>query len=117
MDMFSALAVPTRRRILSMLASRGQMPATAIARQFRLSPPAISQHLKVLREARLVRMDKHAQQRLYRINPETMHELEGWARQMTALWNERFDRLEALLKEEETPNAKLRSTKDRKHGR
>ena len=73
MDMFSALAEPHRRSILEMLASEGQLSASAIARKFRVSPPAISQHLKVLREAGLLRMEKRAQQRLYQVNPEAMH--------------------------------------------
>ncbi len=112
--MFSALAEPTRRRILTMLARRGQLPASAISRQFRVSAPAISQHLKILREARLVRMEKRAQQHIYRINPETMHELEDWARQMTATWNDRFDRLEALLQEHPSESPKSRGRKDKK---
>jgi DNA-binding transcriptional ArsR family regulator len=117
MDMFSALAEPTRRSILEMLAASGQLSATAISREFRVSPPAISQHLKVLREARLVRVEKRAQQRIYEINPQAMVELEDWARQMTALWNERFDALERLLKEEEPKKAKLRSRKEKQHGK
>jgi DNA-binding transcriptional ArsR family regulator len=80
MDKFSALADPNRRLILEMLASSGQLAATEISDRFSVSPSAISQHLKVLREANLVRMEKRAQQRLYQINPETMGELEQWAR-------------------------------------
>jgi DNA-binding transcriptional ArsR family regulator len=99
MDMFSALAEPHRRSILEMLASDGQLSATAIARKFQVSPPAISQHLKILREARLVRMEKHAQQRLYQINPEAMHELEHWARRMAEHYDRRFDRLEQVAKQ------------------
>jgi DNA-binding transcriptional ArsR family regulator len=91
MDKFSALADPTRRQILEMLARSGQLSATEISDNFQVSPSAISQHLKVLREANLVRMEKRAQQRLYQINPETMGELEAWARQLTQQWNERFE--------------------------
>jgi len=117
MDMFSALAEPTRRSILEMLASNGELSATAISRKFRVSPPAISQHLKVLREARLVRMEKRAQQRIYEINPEAMVEFEEWARKMTFLWNQRFDALEKLLKEEEMKEEKLKSRKEKQHGK
>ena len=91
MDMFSALAEPHRRSILEMLASSGQLSASTIAREFRVSPPAISQHLKVLREAGLVRMQKRAQQRLYQVNPESMRELESWARRMAGEYERRFD--------------------------
>jgi DNA-binding transcriptional ArsR family regulator len=117
MDVFSAIAQPTRRSILEMLAASGQLSATDISHRFRLSPPAISQHLKILREARLVRMQKRAQQHLYRINPEAVGEVGDWARQMTALWNERFDRLETLLKEEAPKTPKPRGRKDKNHGR
>ena len=100
-----------------MLATSGQLSATAISREFRVSPPAISQHLKILREARLVRMQKRAQQRIYEINPQAMVELEEWARQMTVLWNRRFDALERLLKEEESMKPKLKSRKGKHHGK
>lgn len=97
MDTFSALAEPKRRSIVELLASQGQLSASAISQSFRISSPAISQHLKVLREARLVLMEKHAQQRLYRLNPEAILEIEAWAKQTTKLWNERFDALDKVL--------------------
>lgn len=100
MDMFSALAGPTRRKILEMLARNGQLSATEICEKFQVSPPAISQHLKVLREAKLVLMEKRAQQRIYRINPDAMLELEEWASQITQLWNQRFDALDQVLEAE-----------------
>ena len=105
MDMFFALAEPHRRSILEMLASSGQLSASAIAREFRVSPPAISQHLKVLREAGLVRMQKRAQQRLYQVNPESMHELESWARRMAGEYERRFDALERIAKAEQLREA------------
>jgi len=102
MDVFAAIAQPTRRSILEMLAGSGQLSASQISNHFRVSAPAISQHLKILREARLVRMHKHAQQHIYQINPEAVHEVEDWAGRVTALWTERLDRLDQLLKEGET---------------
>ena len=100
MDIFNALAEPTRRTILEMLARSGPLSATEIYEQFPVSPAAISQHLKVLREAKLVLMEKRAQQRMYRLNPDTMFELEGWAGHMTLLWKQRFDALEKVLEAE-----------------
>jgi DNA-binding transcriptional ArsR family regulator len=117
MDVFAAVAQPTRRSILEMLAGSGQLSASQISDRFRVSPPAISQHLKILREARLVRMHKRAQQHIYQINPEAVREIEDWAGQMTTLWNERFDRLESLLKEEEARRTKPGSRKEHQHGR
>jgi DNA-binding transcriptional ArsR family regulator len=115
MDVFSAVAQPTRRSILEMLASSGRLSSSEIARRFRVSPPAISQHLKILREARLVRMHKHGQQRIYEVNPEAMHELEDWARQTTAQWEERLDALERLVQAEEDETNKPRGEKERNH--
>jgi DNA-binding transcriptional ArsR family regulator len=100
MDIFSALAEPTRRTIVELLASNGPLSATDISNQFAMSPPAISQHLKVLREANVVRMEKRAQQRIYQLNPDAMGELEGWVKHMTQLWNQRFDALEEVLEAE-----------------
>ena len=90
-DVFTALADPTRRKILEMLANRGPLTATDIYAQFPVSPPAISQHLKILREAKLVQVEKRAQKRIYRINPEAMLDLEDWAKHMAQLWHQRFE--------------------------
>jgi DNA-binding transcriptional ArsR family regulator len=100
MDTFSALADPTRRNILELLVNSGQLSATEIFEKFTVSKPAISQHLKVLREAKLVDVEKRAQQRLYQINPATLSELEGWIRKMTRQWEDRFGRLDEILKRE-----------------
>lgn len=107
MDVFSALADPTRRNIMELLAARGQLRASDIYKQFSVSHPAISQHLQVLREAKLVTMEKHAQERLYMLNPATMEELEVWVHTLTERWNERFDRLDEIL-EQETKKSKKR---------
>lgn len=97
MDTFTALAEPTRRIILERLVANGNMSATDIYRGFTSSPPAISQHLKVLREAKLVRVEKRAQQRIYYINPKPMKELEKWIRQFAAVKEREYSRLDKLL--------------------
>ena len=104
MDLFSALADPTRRSILELLAKKGPLPATAICERFQVSPQAISQHLKVLREAHLVQMEKRAQKRLYRIDPAAMLDLEDWAGRITQLWKQRFDALDEVLQAEKGKN-------------
>ncbi len=101
MDVFSALSDPTRRSILEMLAGSGSLSATDIYARFPASPPAISQHLKVLREANLVIVEKRAQFRLYRVNPEAMHELGDWVKNVTRIWEERFAALDDVLREEQ----------------
>ena len=100
MNKFDALAEPTRRKIIEMLASEGELSATDICEKFSVSPSAISQHLKVLREANLVRVVKRAQQRIYQLNPEAVMELENWARHLTELWSQRLDALDALIQVE-----------------
>jgi DNA-binding transcriptional ArsR family regulator len=100
MDMFVALADPTRRTILELLATSGELSATAIYEQFPVSPQAVSQHLKVLREAHLVEMEKHAQKRLYRLNLQTLSQFETWVQQMQQRWSERFDALDTVLESE-----------------
>jgi DNA-binding transcriptional ArsR family regulator len=100
MNMFVALADPTRRNILELLANRGELSATAIYEQFSVSPQAVSQHLKVLREANLVEMEKRAQKHLYRINPQTLSQFEEWVNNMQRMWSERFDTLDTVLEME-----------------
>lgn len=100
MDMYAALAEPTRRNILELLANSGQLSASEISDQFQVSPPAISQHLKVLREARLVAMEKRAQQRIYTLNTDSIHEMEEWIHKLGKVWDKRFSVLDSLLEEE-----------------
>lgn len=101
MDIFYALAEPKRRDIIEMLADKGQLTASQIHSKFDMSAPAVSQHLKVLREAKLVNMEKKAQQRIYKINPKSFLELEKWAKKMAIIWNKRFDALEKLLESQD----------------
>jgi DNA-binding transcriptional ArsR family regulator len=100
MDMFVAIADPTRRNILELLASNGELTATAIYQNFPMSPPAVSQHLKVLREAHLVEMEKRAQQHVYRLNPEKLSEFETWVKRMQQGWEGRFSTLDIVLERE-----------------
>jgi DNA-binding transcriptional ArsR family regulator len=97
-DLFSAVADPTRRRILELLAGRGQMSATEISDHFTVSAQAISQHLKVLLQANLVSVERRAQQRLYRLNLDAIAELEQWTVGLRERWNRRLDRLGQALK-------------------
>jgi DNA-binding transcriptional ArsR family regulator len=91
MELFSALSDPTRRGMLELLAHKGSLTASEIGAQFPISPPAVSQHLKVLREAGLVTMEKQAQQRILPSQPDRLQEMESWLHDLRELWNERFD--------------------------
>jgi len=90
---------PTRQRIVEMLAG-GALCAGDIAGQFELSPPAISQHLKALREARLVKVRAEAQKRIYELDPEGVAELSDWVARIRAFWNPRLDALEQALRKD-----------------
>jgi DNA-binding transcriptional ArsR family regulator len=100
MDTFSVLAEPRRRRVVEILAHRGKLSASQICDEFDVTPQAISQHLRVLREANVIQMEKRAQRRLYTFNPRSMNQIQVWAAEMAQSWNRRLDRLDKVLKEE-----------------
>lgn len=100
MDRFDALAEPTRREIVAMLAER-ERAAGEIAAAFPVTASAISQHLKILREHRLVRIERRGQQRIYSLDPAGLAAMERWISEIRAIWNGRLDRLSALLDEED----------------
>ncbi|WP_186419519.1 metalloregulator ArsR/SmtB family transcription factor [Bosea sp. CS1GBMeth4] len=96
MDRFTALADPTRRRIVEML-GMGAMAAGEISARFEMSAPAISQHLKVLKEAGLVSVEVSGQRRIYRLDPGGLDAFEAWVRQVRGFWTAGLDRLEREL--------------------
>jgi DNA-binding transcriptional ArsR family regulator len=102
MEALAALADPTRRRIVELLA-RGERPAGAIASRFEISGPAISQHLKVLREARLVRVRARAQSRIYELDPAGFAQLDDWLQAIRQFWTSRLDLLARELNKDEPP--------------
>ena len=106
---FSALSDPTRFHIVEMLAAHGRMPVSEIGKRFTVSPPAISQHLKVLKEAKLVQVEVQAQQRFYSLNPSGIDEIEHWVSKMRRMWEMRFYALDDLLKEEQSEAKKKKS--------
>src|SRR3954465_9409205 len=91
-----ALCDPTRQRIVEMLAA-GAMSSGEIAGRFALSPPAISQHLKSLKQARLVSVRVDRQKRIYSLDPAGIEEVSDWVARIRAFWNPRLDALEAAL--------------------
>lgn len=105
MLVLNALADPTRQRIVEMLAER-ELSAGAIADRFDVSPPAISQHLKVLKDAHLVRVRADAQRRIYALDPAGFDELEQWMTRIRRYWRGSLDALEHVLKEEDRKSGK-----------
>jgi DNA-binding transcriptional ArsR family regulator len=101
-DVFHAIAHPARRAILVGL-KQGEKPASALAAPFDVSLAAISQHLKVLKEANLVGERREGRQRIYRLRPAALRQVASWVDEFQSLWGHRLDALARYL--------------DRKHGR
>ena len=97
MNAFAALADDTRRAIVRLVAKNGELTSTEISKNFQITPPAISQHLKILKEANVLNMKKDAQKRIYTLNDSGMDEMEKWLLDIRNLWNRRLDRLDKYL--------------------
>ena len=95
---FDVLAEPNRRRILD-LVREGERPVGHLVDELRLSQPAVSKHLRVLREAGLVEVRTDAQRRLYRVNPGPLRDLDAWLEPYRRMWSSRLDDLERHLTE------------------
>ncbi|HEY3970374.1 MAG TPA: metalloregulator ArsR/SmtB family transcription factor [Solirubrobacteraceae bacterium] len=93
---FQVLAEPSRQAILDLLRD-GERPVGELVDQLHLSQPAVSKHLRVLKEAGMVEARADAQRRLYRIRPEPLAELDDWLAPYRQLWTTRLDRLEDHL--------------------
>jgi DNA-binding transcriptional ArsR family regulator len=94
---FAAIADPTRRAILARLAL-GDATVGELADPFPISAPAISRHLKVLEEARLIARTRRGQQFICRLNPDGLKTAQEWLDHYRAFWTGSFDRLDAHLK-------------------
>ncbi len=98
-DVFSALANPVRRAILVRL-KRGPRAVNELASGFDLGRPAISEHLQVLRKARLVREEPRGRERFYHLDPRPLEEVTAWIDAFAQYWDKRLDALDAVLAEE-----------------
>jgi DNA-binding transcriptional ArsR family regulator len=98
MEALAVLADPTRRRIVELL-SDGERPAGEIASHFEVSGPAISRHLRVLRENGIATYRREAQRWVYALNPEPIEEVDRWMRDTLGRWQHRFDALGEHLDE------------------
>lgn len=106
MDTFSAVADPTRRAILDLLAEH-ERPVGYIAGAFpSISQPAVSKHLRILRDAGLVSVQVHAQQRIYSLEPKALAELDAWIAKYKVFWTGRLDALEQHLSKKERSRKK-----------
>lgn len=95
---FKALADPTRRAIFEQLCRRGEQTVGALTAHAGISQPAVSKHLRLLKQAALVRDRPEGRQTHYRARLDALAPLIDWTRQMTGFWQSRFDDLEDLLR-------------------
>ena len=110
-SVFEVIAEPTRRAILSLLAS-SQRSVGEIERRLRMPQPAVSKHLRVLREAGFVEVTVDAQRRLYRLRPEPLQEVDAWLARFRQFWSAHVDALERHLDRVDAPTP---TRKTRRH--
>lgn len=109
-DVFQAIADPTRREIINLLASQS-LNLNAIAANFEMSRPAISQHIKILIECDLVEIKKDGRERYCEINFEKLSEVSEWVNQYKTFWTNKLDALENYLSDNKT-NLNLKPIKN-----
>ena len=116
--MFEVIAEPNRRAILSLLVS-SQQSVGEIERQLGMPQPAVSKHLRVLREGGFVESTVDAQRRLYRLKPEPLQEIDAWLAPFRRFWSAHVDALERHLDrmDQPTPPKKKATTKGRRPSR
>ena len=107
---FAALADPTRRAILARLAT-GEATVTELAEPFEMSQPAISKHLKVLERAGLISMDVDAQRRPRKLEPKRLEEAVDWIERYREIFEQNYQRLDALLEELQDKPPKRKRTR------
>jgi DNA-binding transcriptional ArsR family regulator len=112
-SVFEIIAEPNRRAILSLLAS-SQQSVGAIERQLRMPQPAVSKHLRVLREAGFVESTVDAQRRLYRLTPEPLQEVDAWLAPFRRFWSAHVDALERHLDRMDQSTKTKRKTRRRR---
>lgn len=94
---FSALADPTRRKIVERLSRQSEIPVSELARPFQMSLPAISRHLRVLEDARLIRRQRHGRVHQIRIDDQGLKDAQKWITRYAQAWETRFDAIDQIL--------------------
>ena len=95
-DVFQAIADPTRRAILSLIALQAMTP-NALAEHFDTSRQAVSKHIKILTECQLVKQEQSGREIYYHFNPKKMKEIADWLEPFRQMWESRFDKLDKVL--------------------
>lgn len=104
-DVFHAVADPTRRRLLDRLA-RGESHVNALAQPFRMSRPAVSQHLRILRDAGLVQVRRRGRERLYRLEARRLREVYDWVTHYERFWKQKLAALSEYLDRQKSQDGK-----------
>jgi DNA-binding transcriptional ArsR family regulator len=102
-DVFQAIADPTRRAILVLVATQS-MTAGAIAANFNTARPTVSKHLQILTECELLKPEQNGREIYYHFNPEKMQEIAQFIEPFLELWDERFNKLETIMKKYKSDN-------------
>lgn len=97
-DIFQAIADPTRRAILTLIALQAMTP-NALAEHFDTSRQAVSKHVKILTECQLVEQQQSGREIYYYLNPKKMKEVDEWLEPFRKLWDTRFNQLDTILKQ------------------
>jgi DNA-binding transcriptional ArsR family regulator len=105
-DIFQAIADPTRRKILRLLADK-ELPVTTISKHFPMSRTAVSKHLHILLESKLVSVEKAGREKLYKLQPEALLELKDWLSFFEQFWDNKISMLKHFVENEETGNLNL----------
>lgn len=95
-DVFQAIADPTRRAILSLIALQAMTP-NALAEHFDSSRQAVSKHIQILTECKLLKQEQEGREIYYHINPKKMKEISDWITPFRQLWETRFNQLDEVL--------------------
>ncbi len=100
-DVFQAIADPTRRAILLLVATQS-MTAGAIAANFNTARPTVSKHLSILTECQLLEQEQNGREIYYHLNPDKMKEIADFIEPFRKMWEDRFDKLETIMKQYKT---------------
>ncbi|UQD53120.1 transcriptional regulator [Bacillus methanolicus] len=105
-DIFQAIADPTRRKILRLLAEK-EMPVTVISKHFPMSRTAVSKHLRILSESKLVSVKNAGREKIYKLQPETLLELKDWLSFFEQFLENKVSMLQHFVENEEIDNLNL----------
>jgi DNA-binding transcriptional ArsR family regulator len=113
-DVFQAIADPTRREIISMIAHQS-LHLNSVAEKFHVSRPAISKHIKILTECGLITIKQHGRHRYCEAKLDKLNEVSNWVEQYRKFWTQKLDALETYL--DELQKQKRKTPKNKKHGK